>query len=105
MGESGGSFTCGVYRGGVGHVAGCWEKLHSVGNEFSRCCRDIDALTPVVLLGAAKVPAVDAMWCPCSVGAGIFMDEDSRTGRREWGFVVVEGTVKLGFGGQSRVDS
>ena len=51
-------------------MAGCWEKLH------------VDAVTPVVLLGADKVPAVNTIWCPCLVGAGIFMDEDSRTGAK-----------------------
>ena len=33
------------------------------------------------------------------------MDEDFGAGRSERGFVVVEGTIQLGFGRESRVDA
>jgi hypothetical protein len=45
------------------------------------------------------------MYRPRASFVGRFVDEDFGAGRSARGFVVVEGTIQLGFGRESRVDA
>jgi hypothetical protein len=62
-------------------------------------------MASVVFSGPSKIPSVDAVAGPGSAVVRIFVDDDFRSSRCKGCFVVVEGTVELCLGRQSRIDS
>lgn len=64
MGEVQGSLRGSIGRRGLGHCAVVRKKFDGLGDAFSSCCCDIDAVTSIVVGGSADVPSIDTVWIP-----------------------------------------
>jgi hypothetical protein len=81
------------------------KKCYSLGNALGSGFGSVHPIASVMLGCTAKVPAIHAMCRPSASFVGHFVDQDFGAGWSERCFVVVEGTIELGFGREARVDA
>ena len=79
------------------------KKFDSFGDAFGGGCGDVDAVTSIVLGSSSDVPAVDTVRSPGAAVGWCFVDEYASAGWCQWGAVVIESSVQLGFGGESGI--
>jgi len=84
-----------IYGGGGGHWDFAWEPCDSVSDVLGLGVSGPDGVTVVQIHGRAKVPTINAMWCPTVMHAGFLMDDDVGPRRSNRGAVEVKGAMEL----------
>ena len=94
-----------VRRGEVRHISVMRKKLHGLCDAFRAGFCGIHPIAAIMLGCAAEVPTIRSMHGPSASFVGSFMDDDFGAGRSERSFVVVKGTIELGFGREAGIDA
>ena len=84
-----------IYGGGGGHWDFAWEPCNSVSDALGLGVSGPDSVTAVQMHGQAKVPAINAMWCPTATNTGFLMDDDASPRRSNRGAIEVKGAMEL----------
>ena len=84
----------GVSGRGGGNCEGVGGKFHGPCDAFLASVQHKNAVATVVLRCRADVPAVNAVWRPCTAFFRRFVQENFGAGARERRFFIVKGSIK-----------
>ena len=81
-----------------------WKEFHSASYTVGTSFGGVDRVAAIMLGCTTKVPAVDSMDRPGPATVGCFVNQHFGSGGGKRRLVVVEGSVKVRLGRQTRVE-
>ena len=100
-----GCASSGISGRELGHGTVVGKEFYCAGNTFGSRFGCIYAVTAIMVGRTAEVPALNTVDSPCAPFVGCFVNEDFGARRSKGGFVIIESSVELSFGGQTGVDA